>query len=287
MRIHHLNCGSMCPYGRRFFEGNGGLLEPGNVVCHCLLLESAEGLVLVESGLSTADLDPKRSRIPGLLRASLRPKLDPSQSALHQIRALGFSAKDVRHIVVTHLDFDHAGGISDFPDASVHVFADELRAIEKPDWREKQRYLRHCWSHGVHWQEHSLCGESFHGFEAVRALSRKETDILLIPVRGHTRGHAAVAVRQGEHYLVHCGDAYFHRDEMKAPPGCPVGFELFQRLVAHDDGLRRKNQARLRELKQLAGPQLTLFSAHDPVELARMQETSSAAGDSAMRGVSP
>ncbi len=287
MRIHHLNCGSMCPYGRRFFDGSGGLLEPGNIVCHCLLIESSEGLVLVDSGLSTADLDPRRTRIPSFLRASLRPKLDPSQSALHQIRALGFSAKDVRHIVLTHLDFDHAGGISDFPDASVHVFADELRASEAPDWREKQPYLGHCWTHGVHWQEHALCGESFHGFEAVRALSRKETDILLVPVRGHTRGHVAVAVRQGEHYLVHCGDAYFHRDEMNDPPACPVGPEDFQSLLAPDDGLRRRNQARLRALRQLAGSRLTLFSAHDPVELARMQQASSEPDASHLRGVSP
>jgi glyoxylase-like metal-dependent hydrolase (beta-lactamase superfamily II) len=161
--------------------------------------------------------------------------------------------------------------MSDFPDASVHVFADELRAAMAPDWREKQRYLRRCWSHGPRWQEHSLQGESFRGFEAVRALSNKETDILLIPVRGHTRGHAAVAVRQGDQYLMHCGDAYFHRDEMSEPAKCPVGFEVFQRLIAHDDALRRANQARLRALKQVAGSQLILFSAHDPIELARLQ----------------
>jgi glyoxylase-like metal-dependent hydrolase (beta-lactamase superfamily II) len=272
MRIHHLNCGSMCPHGRRLLEGTGGLLETSNVVCHCLLIESSEGLVLVDSGLSSQDLDPERTQIPRSLRALLRPMFEPGQSALHQIRALGFSARDVRHIVATHLDFDHAGGLSDFPEASVHVFGDELRASKTPDWKEKQRYLRHCWAHAPRWQEHALCGESFHGFEAVRALSLRETDILLIPVRGHTRGHVAVAVRQGDGYLVHCGDAYFHRDEMNPRPSCPIGFEIFQRVLAHDDGLRRKNQARLRALKALAGSRLSLFSAHDPVEFARFLE---------------
>ena len=287
MRIHHLNCGSMCPHGRRFLDGTGGFLEAGNLVCHCLLIESSEGLVLVDTGFSTADLDPRRSRIPSPARALMRPTLNPGQSALQQIRALGFRAEDVRHIVATHLDFDHAGGLSDFPMAQVHVFTDELRAARAPDWREKQRYLRHCWSHGPHWQEHALCGESFHGFEAVRALGNRETDILLIPVRGHTRGHAAVAVRTRDGYLVHCGDAYFHRDEMNDAPSCPIGLEVFQRIVAHDDGLRRRNQARLRALKQVAGSRLTLFSAHDPVELARLQAAeSSAAASQRLGGVS-
>jgi glyoxylase-like metal-dependent hydrolase (beta-lactamase superfamily II) len=272
MRIHHLNCGSMCPHGRRLFEGQGGLFEAGNVVCHCLLIESAEGLVLVDSGLSTADLDPKRSRIPASLRALMRPVLDPAQSALHQVHALGFHARDVRHIVATHLDFDHAGGISDFPEAAVHVFTDELTAARNPDWREKRRYLRHCWAHSPHFVEHALSGENFEGFESVRALSMRETDILLIPVRGHTRGHVVVAVRDGERHLVHCGDAYFHRNEMNDPPSCPIGFEVFQRLMAHDDSLRRKNQARLHALKQRSRSKLALFSAHDPVEFAQFRE---------------
>jgi glyoxylase-like metal-dependent hydrolase (beta-lactamase superfamily II) len=286
MRIHHLNCGSMCPFGRRFFEGSGGVLERAQVVCHCLLIESNLGLVLVETGLSTRDLDPRHSRIPFPMRAALRPVLDPAQSALHQIQALGFSARDVRHIVVTHLDFDHAGGLSDFPDAKVHIFADEFEAATKPGTvSERQRYLQHCWSHGPHWQKHALYGESFHGLESVRALSESETDILLIPTQGHTRGHVAVAVRTDSGYLVHCGDAYFHRDEMHVPPSCPVGFRAFQQLMAHDNLLRLKNQARLRALKQVGGPSLTLFSAHDPVELARMQRAPSAVTGAA-RGVS-
>lgn len=41
---------------------------------------------------------------------------------MRQIRRLGYAASDVCHIVLTELDFDHAGGLEDFPDARVHVF---------------------------------------------------------------------------------------------------------------------------------------------------------------------
>ena len=43
-------------------------------------------------------------------------------------RALGLDPRDVRHIVVTHLDLDHAGGLADFPDAKVHLHAREHAA---------------------------------------------------------------------------------------------------------------------------------------------------------------
>lgn len=272
MRIHHLSCGTLCPYGRALLNGTGSAFEPAEICCHCLLIESDEGLVLVDTGLGSADLSPKNSRIPLELRVLMRPVLDPSRSALAQVQALGFSAGDVRHLVVTHLDFDHAGGISDFPEALVHVYAREHHAAtQRDDFMEKRRYLKRQWAHGPRWNALSEDGEAFFGFEAVRALNAKETDILLVPVVGHSRGHCAVAVRTDSGYLLHCGDAYFHRDEMNPAPSCPKGFAFFQQAMAHDNGRRVHNQARLRALKAAHGKEVQLFSAHDPVELAAFQ----------------
>lgn len=50
MTVHPLNCGSLCPRGRRLINGEGGLLEKGHTVCHCLAIESGDGLVLVDTG---------------------------------------------------------------------------------------------------------------------------------------------------------------------------------------------------------------------------------------------
>ena len=54
--MHHLNCGTMCPWGRRLLNGDGGWLEPGRLVCHVLLIESSDGLVLVDTGFGTEDV---------------------------------------------------------------------------------------------------------------------------------------------------------------------------------------------------------------------------------------
>ncbi len=127
MRIHHLSCGTMCPLGGRLWDGFSPFLQPAKIICHCLLIETEAGLVLVDTGFGLADVrNPER--LNPLFRVANRIKLREENTALRQIEARGFAAADVRHIILTHLDFDHAGGIEDFPDATVHVLEAELGA---------------------------------------------------------------------------------------------------------------------------------------------------------------
>lgn len=268
IRIHHLNCGTMCPYGRRFMAGEGGVLETATLCCHCLLIETAQGLVLVDSGLGSDDVrNPGRLGCPFL--AGIRPQLRQEETALAQVQALGFKQQDVRHIVLTHLDLDHAGGISDFPGARVHVFDTEIAAAMAPSLREKLRYVPAQWAHGPDWVRHKLEGEQWFGFDAVRAVPGLDPDVLLVPLTGHTRGHCGVAVRTAGRWMIHCGDAYFFRGEVETPATCPIGLMAFQSLVQINGTQRLHNQRRLRELKSQHGGEIDIFCAHDPVELAR------------------
>jgi glyoxylase-like metal-dependent hydrolase (beta-lactamase superfamily II) len=78
-----------------------------------------------------------------------RPSLDPSDTAIGQVRRLGFNPRDVRHIVPTQLDLDHAGGLPDFPWADVHVFRPEYEAALHPrTLTERKRYRSVHWAHG-------------------------------------------------------------------------------------------------------------------------------------------
>ena len=261
----------MSPPSERLTGGSGSWFDRGHMVAHCLLIESSDGLVLVDSGISTADVHDAERRLGSMFVNMLRPLLDERITALRQIEALGYQQKDVRHIVLTHLDVDHAGGLIDFPDATVHVYAQEHEAAMNPQTLpERERYRSIQWAHGPNWQLHDEQGERFEGLAAVRAIV--EPEVLLIPTLGHTRGHACVAVNSGDGWLVHCGDAYFHRNEMEAEPSCPLGLAMFQRLVAIDDSARRHNQRRLRALKQRASDNVHVFSAHDPIELEALAE---------------
>lgn len=266
MPIHHLNCATFCPYGARLLSGTGPLFGEGRLVCHCLLVETSAGLLLVDTGLGTRDLEDPHARLGGAYVRLVRPRLDPEETAVRQLARLGYAAKDVRHIVLTHGDLDHAGGLADFPEAEVHLFAEEHRAItERPTTMEAQRYRALQWAHGPKWRPHPLAGDRWEGFEAVRPIPGLDPEVALIPLPGHTRGHTAVAVRDGGRWLLHAGDAYFFGGQMDPErPHIPRGLALFQRAVDFDHRLRVQNQERLRQLAKARRPEIEVFCAHDP-----------------------
>jgi hypothetical protein len=62
MRIHHLNCGCMCPIGGPLFDGfSRG--PRARLVCHCLLVETDQGLVLIDTGFGLRDVKAPYSRL--------------------------------------------------------------------------------------------------------------------------------------------------------------------------------------------------------------------------------
>jgi len=267
MTIHHLNCCTMRPRSERLINGFGSWTAKGRMVAHTLVVESSDGLVLVDAGIGLRDCEQPQ-RLGKLFVGAVSPTLDPAETAIRQLAGLGYAPNDVRHIVLTHLDVDHAGGLSDFPDAKVHVYRAEYEAAMKPDFRERERYRQCHWEHGPDWVLHDDDGESFRGLGAVRAIV--EPEVLLVPTRGHSRGHAAVAVKNGDGWLLHCGDAYFNHREMQLPPSCPAGLSVFQKLVAANESDRVRNQRRLRELRQ-TNSDVTVFSAHDQSELEQFR----------------
>ncbi len=279
MRIHHLSCGTMCPFGGRLWDGRSPVLGPAEIVCHCLLVETEIGLVLVDTGFGMRDVAQPR-RLSPVFRFGNRVQLRESDTALRQVEDLGFTAADVRHIVLTHLDFDHAGGIEDFPDATVHVFGAELDAAKsQSSWLDRQRYRLMQWDRGIDWQRYTPEGERWFGFSCVRELVGMPPEILMVPLAGHTLGHCGVAVRGPEGWLLHAGDAYFFRDEMDLGEySCTPMLRLYQRLIAAHNESRLVNQMRLRELKRAHGREIRLFCAHDAQEL---EELSSARFDPA------
>jgi glyoxylase-like metal-dependent hydrolase (beta-lactamase superfamily II) len=273
MRVHHLNCATFCPRPGRLIAFDGGLFSRGKMICHCLLIESDDGLILVDTGIGTEDVRDPHRRLGALSTSLLGARLDVEETALRRVERMGFRASDVRHIVPTHLDLDHAGGLPDFPAAKVHIYGPELdAAMERRTRKERSRYRTAHWAHKPSWVRHTdTSGERWFGFERVRALPGVAPEVLLIPLTGHTRGHSAVAVKARGGWLVHAGDAYFHHAELEANRRCPIGLDLFQAVIAMNNADRLKNQARLRELAADRAGEVRIFCAHDPVELEREQ----------------
>jgi glyoxylase-like metal-dependent hydrolase (beta-lactamase superfamily II) len=239
--------------------------------CHCLLIEGDDRLILVDTGLGVEDVNEPH-RLGHLFNIMARPRLEVAETALRQVVDLGYRPSDVRHIVPTHLDLDHAGGISDFPGAAVHIFADELRAASsRPSLVERGRYRAVQISAVRKWAVVKEEGESWFGFSAVRAIPGTKDEVLLVPLRGHTRGHCGVAVRRSEDWLLHCGDAYFHHSEIETGGAAPAGLRALESLMSVDSAARRANLIRLRNLARLTMGEVKLFCSHDPVEFAALR----------------
>jgi len=259
----------MCPTG-------GSLVGIDKMVAHALVVETADRLVLVDTGMGLEDVREPLRRLGAGFIALQRPRLREEVTALRQIDRLGFSQADVRDIVCTHLDVDHAGGISDFPAAAIHVHrAERDAALSRPTLNEKQRYRKLHFAHGPKWEVHEAGGDRWFGFESVKAVA---DDVLLIPLPGHTRGHSAVAVKappgDDVDWLLHCGDAYFNVNELSDPRGCPAALRIFESVIAVDDELRRANAHRLRELHASDdGKRVRMFSAHCPIEYDALRES--------------
>lgn len=273
MKIYHLSCGSFCPVAL------GRFLPPqGRIVCHCLLIETSAGWVLVDSGLGVGDLvRPLRllgpfSKISGMVS-------DPRLAAVEQVIRLGVDPRDVKHIILTHMDFDHAGGVADFPLATVHVHRQEYEAARHPERTliARSRYRAHQWNRHQQWNyygsEHPQGGSTgtrWNDFEGVQTFVGLPPEILLVPLFGHTRGHCGVAVQHQGQWMLHAGDAYFFHDQMLAHPRAPLMFRAFERLIMTVPELHQKNVELLRDLAQRREHPVKIFCAHDEVEWAAL-----------------
>jgi glyoxylase-like metal-dependent hydrolase (beta-lactamase superfamily II) len=274
MRIHHLNCISSCPLGGRLMDGcTRSILARGRLCCHCLLLEGERSLTLVDTGFGLGDVADPGGRLSHFFLTLLRPEFREELTAVRQIERLGFAADDVSDIVLTHLDFDHAGGLDDFPAARVHMLAIERDyALQQATWLDRQRYRPQQWSTQSNWQVYDpRAGERWFGFDCVREMNGVAPEVLLVPLVGHTLGHVGVAVRVGSRWLLQAGDAYFHHREMDLQrPWCTPGLRFYQTMMEQDREARLQNQERLRELKAERGGEVDIFSAHDLEEFERL-----------------
>ncbi|MGE0757997.1 MAG: MBL fold metallo-hydrolase [Pirellulaceae bacterium] len=248
MRIRHINCGT--------------LVVPTypTIVCHCLLLQEGKHLVLVDTGIGLEDVRNPVKRLGQPLIDMAGFQFDESDTAVRRLQDAGFSPTDVRHIVITHGDPDHVGGLTDFPEAEVHVSADERAGIAGGHWR----YVPTQFAHGPRWKTYERADRTWYGLAARRLDVGLSSEVLLVPLPGHTLGHCGVAIQQQDRWLLHAGDAYYLRIELTTDDH-PVSLIAAQR--ADDDEQRRASLEQLRRLARDHAREIEMIGYHDLTEL--------------------
>lgn len=206
MAIIILNSATMYPKFVRWKVGN-------NVI----LVDTNEGPVLVDTGLGLHDHESP-TRLVKLFRFLMGIPFAPQETIIRQLQKMKISPTDIKHIVMTHLHFDHAGGLPDFPWAAIHLHKREFKAREKPKtWLEKFAYDKADFAHEPKWSVYEQTTEKWFDFDAI-ALPF-EPKMYLIPLFGHTSGHCGVAIEDGEGWIFQAGDSIPTNAEFGLTPG--------------------------------------------------------------------
>lgn len=244
MHLLHLNCGVLH-------------VPPGPMAsCHCLLLSHNDQRILVDTGIGLQDIARPAARIGEEVIAAAGFQFHDHLTAVRHLERLEYDLASVTDIVLTHADPDHAGGLADFPQARVHISEEEYQNLASG----APRYSQEQFTHQPHWIRYAPTAETWFGLESRPLRGMDGVDVRLIPLFGHTRGHAGVAIRLADRWLLHVGDAYYLRVEL-ATDDHPVS--ALAALRADDDASRRASLQELRRLSQEHAEEVEMVGYHD------------------------
>lgn len=197
------------------------------------LIEHPKGLVLVDLG-QHYDLRDGGSM------------LKEDDSIVHKLAQLGYTPKDIKYVVMSHMHFDHAGYMCDFPDATFIVRREELKTAWWPDVFESPGYLFATY-------------EKTRDYKYIQLSDDEEYDVfgdgtlVLTDTRGHSRGHQSVKVnlKNAGKILLVCDAAPFREvmDRLLLPGTCSNNAQAIRSLE---------------KLKSLENSGYQLIFAHDP-----------------------
>jgi glyoxylase-like metal-dependent hydrolase (beta-lactamase superfamily II) len=226
---------------------------------HSWVIEHDEGVIVVDTG-ETARVHERgyHPRWNPFYRRAVRFSVQPEEELGPQLRALGIGARDVRHVVLTHLHTDHAGGLSHVTGSRVWVAGGELDRAAGFGGRV-QGYLPHRWPKW--WQPERIRFDSrpFGPFDESMSLT-KRGDVLIVPTPGHTPHHVSVVVRGDVSFFL-AGDTSYNQSLLLA--GKVDG-------VSPDPRVSQRTSGRI--LSLAAERPLVYLPSHDPDAARRLAE---------------
>lgn len=212
----------------------------GEVPTLALVVVDGDRVLAVDAGFPAAVFEDPT--LIGFERFFLRLPRRPEASLLHRLASIGLRREDLTDVVLTHLHSEHAAGIVDFPDATVHVAATELETSRSGSLRARISYRSRFFAHGPRWRPHTGDAE----WLGVAGCSWITEDIVLVPLPGHTVGHCGVAVRLDDAWLLHTGDAGYGDPRTGAPAAFPLA--QYERISMTAPDLQEATRTTLRRL---------------------------------------
>ncbi len=212
-----------------------------------LALEGSEK-ILFEAGIGTY-LEPKLRERFGVDEAG--------HLLLHSLEKKGISQEEITHVFLTHLHFDHAGGLLSpwkegeesrllFPNAQYHVSTAAWERATHPHLRDRASFIP-----ALHKKLEASGRLQFMEEEDIFHFG--DLEVRFFPSEGHTPGLFCFDLRFDQTRMVYASDLVPGRFWIHLP--ITMGYDRFPELIVEE---------KTRLLSSLAGENAWIFYAHDP-----------------------
>jgi N-acyl homoserine lactone hydrolase len=221
-----------------------------------LIRHPSAGPVVVDTGLHpsvAAKPSENMGRIPARFA---RPRLEPGQDVPAQLRARGLDAKGIEVLVMTHLHYDHASGISEFPNASVILTEEEWVAAttDRRPFLRGYRPAQYDYVFDYRTVDYDRTGITSYGSFGRTFDLFGDGSVRLASTPGHSAGHQSVIARLASRDFVIAGDVVYTQRQLDGGPEQPRAVD------------EHKWRRSLRELRLFRDqyPDAVIVPGHDP-----------------------
>lgn len=158
-----------------------------------ILVEANGKKMLIETGIGSGKLNEKQKRNYGVTEESSLEK---------SLGELNLGPEDIDYVLMTHLHFDHACGltrlegeefVSVFPNARIIVSETEWEEVRNPNIRSRNTYWKENWS-GIEGQVVTFKDEWSFG------------PVRMVHTGGHSDGHSIILIEEEGETIVHMAD---------------------------------------------------------------------------------